>query len=56
MVMSAIEGFEFERAFRGAVQFALNCGFSEIIELKPFQEEALFHFIKREDVVSFYRA
>ena len=46
----AVEGLEFERAFRGSIQYALNCGFSEILELKPVQEEALLHFIKREDV------
>ena len=28
----------------------LNSGFSEILELRPVQEEALLHFIKREDV------
>ena len=52
----AMEGCEFERAFRGAVQYALNSGFSEILELKPVQEEVLLHFIKREDVFSFYHA
>ena len=31
---------EFERAFRGAVQYALDIGFAEILELKPVQEEA----------------
>ena len=31
---------EFERAFRGAVQYALDTGFAEILELKPVQEEA----------------
>ena len=41
---------EFERAFRGAVQYALDTGFSDILEWKPVQEEALLHFIKREDV------
>ena len=41
---------EFEQAFRGAVQYALDTGFSDILELKPVQEEALDHFIKREDV------
>ena len=46
----AVEGPEFERAFRGAIQYALNSGFSEILELRPVQEEALLHFIKREDV------
>ena len=45
-----MEGPEFERAFRGAIQYALNSGFSEILELRPVQEEALLHFIKREDV------
>ena len=44
-----MEGPEFERAFRGAIQYALNFGFSEILELRPVQEEALLHFIKRED-------
>ena len=46
------DGSEFERAFRGAVQFALNKGFFffNILELKPVQEEALLHFIKRKDV------
>ena len=46
----AVEGLEFERAFRGAIQYTLNSGFSEILELRPFQEEALLHFIKREIV------
>ena len=41
---------EFERAFRGAVQFALDSCFSNILELKPVQEEAWLHFIKRKDV------
>ena len=31
---------EFERAFRGAVQYALDTGFTEILELKHVQEEA----------------
>ena len=31
----ADDGSEFERAFRGAVQFALDSGFSNILELKP---------------------
>ena len=30
--------------------YTLNSGFSEILELRPVQEEALLHFIKREDV------
>ena len=51
----AVEGLEFERAFRGAIQYALNSGFSEISELKPVQEEALLHFIKREDVFAVLR-
>ena len=46
----AMEGPEFERAFRGAIQYALNSGFSEILELRPVQEEALLHLIKSEDV------
>ena len=46
----ADDGSEFERAFLGAVQFALDSGFSNILELKPVQEEALLHFIKRKDV------
>ena len=46
----ADDGSEFERAFRGAVQFALDSGFSNILELKPVQEEALLHFIKRKHV------
>ena len=46
----AVEGPEFELAFQGAIQYALNSGFSEILELRPVQEEALLHFIKREDV------
>ena len=41
---------EFQRAFRGAVQFALDSCFSNILELKPVQEEAWLHFIKRKDV------
>ena len=40
----------FERAFWGAAQYALDTGFTEILELKPVQEEALLHFVKREDV------
>ena len=47
----AVEGLEFERAFRGAIQYALNSGFSDILELRPVQEEASLHFIKREDVL-----
>ena len=31
---------EFERAFRGAVQYALDMRFAEILELNPVQEEA----------------
>ena len=46
----AVEDLEFDRAFRGAIQYALNSGFLEILELRPVQEEALLHFIKREDV------
>ena len=46
----AMEGPEFERAFRGAIHYALNSGFSEILELRPVQEEALLHLIKSEDV------
>ena len=46
----ADDGSEYERAFRGAAQFALDSGFSNILELKPVQEEALLHFIKRKDV------
>ena len=46
----ADDGSEFERAFGGAVQFALDSGFSNILELKPVQEEALLHFIKWKDV------
>ena len=45
----AVEGPEFKRAFRGTIQPALNSEFSEILELRPVQEEALLHFIK-EDV------
>ena len=41
---------EFERAFRGAVQFALDSCFSNILELKPVQEETWLHFIKWKDV------
>ena len=48
--MAADSGGEFERAFRGAVQYALDTGFTEILELKPVQEEALLHFVKREYV------
>ena len=36
--------------FGGAIQFAMDSGFSNILELKPVQEEALLHFIKRKDV------
>ena len=46
------DGSEFERAFRGAIQFAMDSGFSNILELKPVQEEALLHFIKRKDVLA----
>ena len=45
----AVEGPKFKRAFRGAIQHALNSEFSEILELRPVKEEALLHFIK-EDV------
>ena len=45
-----MEGPEFNHAFRSAIQYALNSVFSEILELRPVQEEALLHFIKREDV------
>ena len=41
----ADDGSEFERAFRGGVQFALDGSFSNILDLKPVQEEALLHFI-----------
>ena len=44
------DGSEFGRAFQDAVQFAFYSGFSNILELKPVQEEALLHFIKRKDV------
>ena len=40
----------FERAFRGAVQYALDTGFTEILVLKPVQGEALLHFVKWENV------
>ena len=46
-------GSEFERDFRGVLQFALDGGFSNILELKTVQdvqEEALLHFIKRKDL------
>ena len=46
----ADDGSEFERAFRGAIQFAMDGGFSNILELKPVQEKTLLHFIKRKDV------
>ena len=46
----AVEDPEFERAFRGAIQYALHSGFSEILELTPVQEGALLRFMKREDV------
>ena len=36
----AVEGLEFERAFRGAIQYTLNSGFSEILELRPVQQKA----------------
>ena len=52
----ADDGSEFKRAFRGAVQFALDSGFSNIFELKPVQEEALLHFIKRKDVFAVFPA
>ena len=32
------------------MQYALDTFFPEILELKPIQEEALLHFITREDV------
>ena len=35
----AVEGLEFERAFRGAIQYTLNSGFSEILELRPVQKK-----------------
>ena len=34
-----MEGLEFERAFRGAIQYTLNSGFSEILELRPVQKK-----------------
>ena len=47
--MAADRSGEFERAFGGAAQYALDTGFTKILELKPVQE-ALLHFVKREDV------
>ena len=35
----AVEGLEFERAFRGAIQYTLNSGFSEILEFRPVQKK-----------------
>ena len=35
----AVEGLELERAFRGAIQYTLNSGFSEILELRPVQQK-----------------
>ena len=35
----AVKGLEFERAFRGAIQYTLNSGFSEILELRPVQKK-----------------
>ena len=43
---------DFERGFCGAVQYALNSGFTNILELKAVQEEALLNIIKREDVLA----
>ena len=49
--MAAGNSGEFKRAFRGAVQYALDIGFAEILELKPVQEEAwINYFVKRKDV------
>jgi len=41
-----------ERGFWVAVQYALNTGFTNILELKAVQEEALLNIIKREDVLA----
>ena len=38
-------GSKFEWAFRGAVQFTWDSSFSNILELKPVQEEALLHYV-----------
>ena len=48
--MAADSSSELERAFQGAMQYALDTGFTKILQLKPVQEEALLHFVKREDV------
>ena len=41
--MVAESSDELERAFQGAVQYALDTGFTGILELKLVQEEALPH-------------
>ena len=46
--MAADSGGEFERAFICAVQYALDTGFTEILEFKPVQEQASLHFVKRD--------
>ena len=41
--MMAESSDELKTAFQGAVQYALDTGFTEILEFKVLQEEALPH-------------
>ena len=47
---AAEEDNNLPRSFQNAVRYALFSKFSEIRQLKPVQEEALFKFIQRKDV------
>lgn len=49
---AAIDDRGFFCAFRNAVQVALESKFSDIVALKPVQEEALLAFLKRKDVLA----
>ena len=49
---AAEEDSDLSRSFQNAVRYALFSKFSEIRQLKPVQEEALFQFIQRKDVFS----
>ena len=40
-------GSEFERVSPGAVQYALDTRFKDMLELKPVQKETLLLFVKR---------
>lgn len=49
-VLNNILWFTVSKALRRAVQYALDSGFTETLELKSVQEGALLNFVKREDV------